>query len=196
MRHMKEFLIVAAIAAFSVSNTSIARERFTCFDVSGEITIELDKYCSILTSRVRASQFPDVTFLAEFGVPDSCFLGNFEGSLVSEDKWLTLDAVSYSGVISVDFAHASIDATSGDFLLPFTAATILESLDGKHQLYLRDSGVQINPLTDPLSGNARELLQIIGGKGNFKGAKGTITIDGPEFEIPGATVGGTICTRR
>lgn len=174
---MKTLLPPLCIAALL---TSANPAQAGCLDLQGNVLLEPDPVCRLTTLGVLDRQFPDVTFLAEVGVPDTCFQGSVTGSMGS----LQFTGNSLSAQTVNHYPPVAVDAQL------FTAATALHlKTDGGYPLgtlYLRDTGV-LNPNTFEVT----EELVVVGGTRIFNGMKGSIAISGNEFA--GAPFTGKLC---
>lgn len=168
-------LVSAASPALSVTGLE-------CQTFQGTFTLAPDPNCRIVQMPVRQKQFPDATFLAEQGLPGTCFLGSVTGTLGFE----TVTGTAVSGQI-----EGALPAPAAN-LVSFAAATVLRLKDSDNQdlgvLYLRDTGMM--NMADYIT---HEQLVMIGGTRRFAGGRGSLTISGNEFA--GAAVSGQICYR-
>ena len=187
---MKRLILVVILVAIFVPLTVFAK----CRNLEGTLVLTPDPDCTVL--QFQKSGFPDVTFLADLRMPDTCFSGEVIGTLGKQE----LSGISYSGLTDGGlFVFSGLEKLIGPPILAddigfFTAATviILADEDGpgkKHLIFLRDFGFnEISQL------DTAEHLVVVGGKGKFRLAKGTIRILGNEFIREMNQVSGTICT--
>lgn len=152
-----------------------------CKDFAGEIKLEPDPDCKILTHRARALEFPDVKFMTETGAQNACFKGKLTGSIGK----IQVIGNSYSAHTTSPMRITSANA------IPFTAASIasLRLANGMKlgNIYLRDSGVY-----DPNTNMVDEQLVSSGSTGFLFKTRATINVSGNEFV--GAPATGTICS--
>lgn len=177
---LKTFAQVALVSLISLPTVSVASD-LSCSSYRGTLTLQPDPLCEITQLKARAKWFPDVTFLADLGVPNSCFIGQVEGLFGNE----IMSGQSLSGQTT----HAYPPLTASGQLM-FSAVTLLKASGDQGQrmgkLYFQDVG-----LINLQDGIAHEQLIILGGTGQFRGARGTLSISGNEFIA--AEVTGQIC---
>lgn len=170
------FSAMALVLCYSVTSHA----ALVCEEVRGTLTLGPDPACGILT---EASQFPDVMFLAEMGVPATCFKGSFVGAMGGDPTSGTGDPISGTTVSGLTF----FSPTTGMFGAA-TSARLFDA-DGKElgTLFLRDVGV-MRP-----DGTVIEQLVAVGSTRRLNGAKATFTVEGDEFA--GAPATGMICAQ-
>ena len=171
--------LIATLCLVAVAQVHAGQR--TCYEVQGTFRIAPDAACNILQQRARVSRFPDVTFLAELGVPDTCFVGTLEGTLGTT----AVNGLAYSGLTLNELPAI------GELQQLFTSASMVVLQDGDSnslgRLFFRDTGV-----LNLLDSNINEELVVIGGGGRFRGAKGTVRVSGNQYL--GAPLVGTLCT--
>ncbi|MEH6823158.1 MAG: hypothetical protein V7629_04505 [Motiliproteus sp.] len=158
--------------------------NLTCSTYQGTLTLTPDPMCEITLLNTRPKWFPNVTFLAELGLPNSCFVGTIEGMLGNE--------VMSGRSVSAQTAHAYPANADSDQQL-FTAVTMVQTRNTKGRstgrLYFSDFG-----LINPANGISHEQLIILGGTRQFRDARGALTVAGNVFI--GAPITGQVCLKK
>lgn len=178
---LKTFVRTALLGLAALPVTGFSA-NLTCSSFQGSLTLTPDPVCEITQLKARSKWFPDVTFLTDLGVANSCFVGQVDGMLGNE----VLSGKSISG----QTLHAYPQNPNDPANILFTAVTVVKTRGAQGQrtgnIYFRDTG-----MLNLANGVAHEQLVIIGGTRRFHNARGTLSIAGNEFI--GAPVSGQIC---
>jgi len=177
-KHLLSPLLIG-LSLSALSTATLAGKKPICHTFEGTFTITADTSCGVTQLSGRRYWYPDVQFLSELGVPDSCFSGSIAGTLDGLPMiGTTLSAQTLNNFPILDTKQL------------FTAVTVLDASTAQGhklgKLVFKDTGVL--DLTNYL---ANEQLIITAGTGYFKHVTGSIAVAGNEFA--GASLNGQIC---
>ncbi len=186
MQQLKRSLNVAAAAIVAVA--AAADAAADCTPVSGSIRLSPDDSCRIM------QLYPGPAYLAQFGVPNSCFRVVVSGTInglgyAGQTAEQAVSAIPNGGAaLTPQFLTESGLGNSAPTRTLFTARSAIQTQTGR--IYTADAGVVFNVSSTVQI--AAEQLRIVGGNGAYSGASGVITVSGNEFT--GAAYTGQICT--
>ncbi len=171
MNIIKFFLALTLSLPFG----NILANDFECKRFAGDIQLfpVPDGECPILNYREK--YFPDLTFLHQQQIPQTCFIGQLEGSL---DK-MRITGQVFSGLTTNRLGESSF-LTAASFIKLYNA-------DNSEKL----GNVVTQDIIMNLNDDSKEYLTMIKGSQYFNGGKGHFEIHGNVFI--GARFKGTLC---
>jgi len=172
MKIFKYFLVLS----LSLSFGNILADDFECKAIIGDVLLSPspgDATCPILKNKPKT--FPDLIFLHELGLSNTCFVGVLEGTLGE----IPITGKVFSGLTANSFEDSPF----------FTAASFIKIRNADN-----DKRIGIVATHDVIMGSGddtKESLAMIKGTKNFNGGKGHFEIHGNVFT--GASFNGTLC---
>jgi hypothetical protein len=171
--------LLIGVTLSSLPALANAGKKPMCHTFEGTFTIAVDNHCDVTKLSGRRYWYPDVQFLSEVGVPDTCFTGSVTGTLGG----LPMEGKTYSGQTVNNFPTL-------DQKQLFTAITVLDAktIHGHRlgKIIFKDTGIV--DLTNFL---ANEQLIATAGTNYFQNITGSIAATGNEFA--GANLSGQLC---
>jgi len=174
-------------ALFSFSCNAIAETAdVSCVPLSGNIRLEIDTTCKVTTL------YPGQQYLAQLGIPNTCFVFHFSGGLLStataysgftSENLTALNGgvVPIPGKLIEDGVPQMLNETGAPETRRFVTSRSVVSLAGG-KLYTADAGIY------GLDSSVEQII-ITKGDGRFAGAKGDFLITAKLFQPVGNYIG-------